>query len=378
MSTGSEDTPAIPGQTAPDKPLTWVLCVATLDRIDMLETCVTCALNQTFPPSEVVICDASDAWQAHQARIEALASRAGIPLTYLPAKKRSSSAQRNQAIAATTADILFLIDDDAFMHPDCAETIMQVYESDRAGKIAAISATDGPVPGGAGLVGEAKSGPTKARLTERILSRSRIARFVWVELFLMSADRVFIPYDRKWHKADEATVRAYASDRVVPLTTIAGYRMTVRRSVALTEPFDGDLLAYASAEDLDATYRFSRHGWNVQALDAKLYHHEAMAARLKREQSTMLSVLKVAFLLRKNTNFPVRQTIQFYVMILRRLIAEFLKDLLSRRWKFRQVRCIGASIPDTLGILRHDRSSLGTYYDPIQRRVLGLTPVPLS
>lgn len=377
MSTGGDDTLAIPGQTVPYEPLTWVLCVATLDRIDMLETCVICALNQTWPPSEVVICDASDAWQAHQARIEALVSRAGVPLIYLPAKKRSSSAQRNQAIAATTADILFLIDDDAFMHPDCAEVIMHVYEADRDLRIAAVSATDGPVPGGAGLVGEAKSGPTKAPLTEKILSRSRIARFLWVELFLMSADRVFIPYDRKWYKADEATVTAYASDRVVPLTMIAGYRMTVRRSVALTEPFDSDLLAYASAEDLDATYRFSRHGWNVQALDAKLYHHEAMAARLKREQSTILSVLNVAFLLRKHTSFPVRQAMQFYVMMLRRLMAEFLKDLLSRRWTFRQFRCIGASIPDTLGILRHQRSSLGPYYDAIQRRVLGLPPVAL-
>lgn len=360
----------------PSERLTWALCVSTYNRPDMLELCVRHALGSTRMPSEIVICDASADWESHRARIAPMAEAAGVPLSYLPAPKKSLPAQRNHAIGAATADILFLIDDDAFLHPDCAEVIMRVYEGDRDRRIAAVSATDGPFPGGSVLVGEAKSGFTKTPLTERVLSRSRIARFLWVELFLMSAEKIFIPYDRTWHKADEATVSAHASDRVVPVATIGGYRMTVRRSVALNEPFDGDLLAYASAEDLDATYRFSRHGWNVQALDAKVYHHEAMAARLKREQSTILSVLNVAFLLRKHARFPVLQSLHFSVMLLRRLIAEFLKDLLTRRWRFRMFRSLGASIPDAVGILRHPRSDLGPYYDTIQRRVLGLAPEP--
>ncbi|MGL4237941.1 glycosyltransferase, partial [Tabrizicola sp.] len=291
--------------------LTWALCVSTYNRIDMLEVCVKHALNQTRMPHEIVICDASADWQGNNARIAPMAQAAGVPLTYLPAPKKSLPAQRNHGINAATADILFLIDDDALLYPDCAEKIVSIYEADRDHRIAAISARDGPMPDGTGLVAEAKTGASKAPLTERLLSRSRVIRFLWVELLMMSADRVFIPYDRQWHCPDEATVAAQAPDRVYPLTTIAGYRMTVRRSVALAEPFDNDLLAYASAEDLDATYRFSRHGWNVAAADAKIYHHEAMAGRLKRQQSTMLSVLNIAFLLRKHSRYPVRHTIQF-------------------------------------------------------------------
>ncbi|MGL4234598.1 MAG: hypothetical protein ACRCSW_00850, partial [Tabrizicola sp.] len=112
--------------------------------------------------------------------------------------------------------------------------------------------------------------------------------------------------------------------------------------------------------------------------DAKIYHHEAMAGRLKRQQSTMLSVLNIAFLLRKHSRYPVRHTIQFYVMIARRLLAEFLKDLLSRRWRFPQFLGVVKSALMTIPIMRHDRATLGAFYDGVQRRVLGLPPVAAS
>jgi glycosyltransferase involved in cell wall biosynthesis len=354
--------------------LTWALCVATYNRIDMLEVCVRHALKSTRMPAEIVIVDASADWEGNSRRIAPMAEASGVPLRYLPAPKKSLPAQRNHGITAATSDILFLIDDDALLYPDCADAILRVYEADRDQRIAAVSASDGPMPTDTGLVAEAKTGLSKAPLTARLLRSLPLVRFIWVEVLMMSADRVFIPYDRQWHRPDAATVTAYASETVYPLTTIAGYRLTVRRAVALAEPFDNDLLAYASAEDLDATYRFSRHGWNVVATDGKIYHHEAMAGRLKRQQSTMLSVLNIAFLLRKHSRFPVLHTIQFYVMILRRLLAETLKDGLSRRWQYPQLRGVAASIPETIRILRHDRATLGQYYDTIQRKVLGLPP----
>ncbi|WP_137111299.1 glycosyltransferase family 2 protein [Rhodobacter sp. SY28-1] len=359
--------------------LTWALCVSTYNRVDLLEVCVRHALAQTRLPSEIVIVDASPDWDGNSRRIVPMAEAAGVPIQYLPAPKKSLPAQRNHGIKAASADILFLIDDDAFLHSDCAEAIMAVYEADRDQRVAAVSASDAPLTGAdgpaAGVAAAGKTGASKARLTEVILSRSSLARFLWVELLMMSADRVFIPYDGRWHVPDEATVAASGLGPIHAVKTIGGYRMTVRRAMALAEPFDNDLLAYASAEDLDATYRFSRHGWIVQAQDARIYHHEAMAGRLKREQSTMLGVLNVAFLLRKHSNTPVRSMIQFYVMLLRRLNAEFLKDLLSRRWAFRQFRTMCAAVPVTLGIMRQDRSTLGPYYAPIQRRVLGLPPL---
>ncbi|NHB75449.1 glycosyltransferase family 2 protein [Rhodobacter calidifons] len=357
----------------PSERLTWALCVSTCDRPDMLELCVRHALGSTRMPSEIVICDASAGWEGHHARIAPLAEAAGVPLHYLPAPKKSLPAQRNHAIGAARADILFLIDDDAFLHPDCAEVIMQVYETDRDRRIAAVSASDGPLPEATPLAG-GKGGASRAPLTERLLRSSFLMRFLWTEVLLMSAERMFIPYDGTWHKPTEEEVAAYSSSALFPVSLISGYRLTVRRSIALDEPFDGDLLAYASAEDLDATYRFSRHGWNVVAVEGRIYHHEALPGRLKRQQSSRLSVLNIAFFLRKHAGRPLRRSVDFGVMVARRLLAEVLKDGLSRRWLFPQLRGVAAAIPDSIRILLHDRATLAPFYDSIQRKVLGLPP----
>jgi glycosyltransferase involved in cell wall biosynthesis len=368
------DAAIISDDTAPHRPasLSWALCVSTYNRIDILKICVHHALKQTRMPDEIVIVDASADWQGNSRRIIPMAETAGVPIRYLPAPKKSLPVQRNHGANAATADILFMIDDDAFLSADCAETIMRIYEADRDQRIAAVSATDGPMPSETGLVAEAKTGASKAKTTENLLSRSAVLRFLWIELLMMSAERIFIPYDGDWHRPDEATVTAYASDKVFPLATIVGYRLTVRRSVVLAEPFDEDLLAYAASEDFDATYRFSRHGWNVGASEAKLYHHEAMTARLKRQQSTLLAAVNIAFCLRKHMRFPVRQTFQFFLMMARRMLAEFLKDFLSRRWTFPQFRGVAGALPTTIAIMRHDRATLVAFHDKIQRKVLGL------
>ena len=354
--------------------LTWALCVSTYNRIDVLEVCIRHALHQTRMPHEIVIVDASADLEGNSRRITAMAQAAGVPIRYLAAPKKALPSQRNHGIAAATADILFLIDDDAFLYPDCAETIMRIYEADRDRKIAAVSANDGPMPADIADVGEAATSVSMTGGAQRLLARSAVVRFLWSEILMMSADRVFIPYDGTWHRPDATTVTAYASADVAPLNTIFGYRMTVRRSVALAEPFDSDLLAYASAEDLDATYRFSRHGWNVIAHNAKVYHQVAAAERLKRQRAMMLSILNITFLTRKNSRQPARDTMRLYVVILRRLLAEFLKDLLTRRWRFPQFLGVAKALVMTVPIMRHQRATLGQYYDGVQRRVLGLPP----
>lgn len=69
--------------------LTWALCVATLNRIDALETCVRCALAQTRSPAEIVIVDASDTWAEHRERIAAVVGGREVPLRHLKAERRS-------------------------------------------------------------------------------------------------------------------------------------------------------------------------------------------------------------------------------------------------------------------------------------------------
>ena len=173
--------------------LTWGLCVVTLNRPDALEECVRRALIQTVPPTEIVIVDASDRWEAHAARVRELFSAAAtVPaLIYLQARKRSSAVQRNQALEAAAADILFFLDDDSWMAADCAARILETYAADPDGRIVAVAATDASR---ASVYGDDDGGKAEAQLRqspgvgERMarLRRNAVMRWVSREVLLFT------------------------------------------------------------------------------------------------------------------------------------------------------------------------------------------------
>jgi hypothetical protein len=112
---------------------TWAWCIATYKRHDMLERSCALALEQTVPPSELVVTDASPNWDEGRARLEkvlasyAATGRAAPRLDYAEASVASSSKQRNESIERCTADVLFLFDDDTLMFPETAERLLEVY-----------------------------------------------------------------------------------------------------------------------------------------------------------------------------------------------------------------------------------------------------------
>lgn len=222
-----------PSGFAKATPLSWALCVATLDRVDMLERCVSCALDQTRPPSQIIIVDASIGWQSHHDRIAAVVGRR-VSLTYLPAPKRSLTVQRNTAIAACTADICVMIDDDSLMHPDCMDIIMRIYEADTGAEIAGIEGGDGPSPMELADVAR-KNGTEATGLADRITG-SRAGAFLWKHLFMMNRAVTFVPYAGKAGSAVPDWAAAQGFD-LVPTDQLAGCRMTARRSALLHESF---------------------------------------------------------------------------------------------------------------------------------------------
>ena len=93
----------------------WGICIATLDRPDVLRRTIAHALSQTVPPAQIVIVDASDGWQASRDAIAAmLQSRPAIRLDYVHSEIRSSTTQRNTGIALCDTEVIFIIDDDSF------------------------------------------------------------------------------------------------------------------------------------------------------------------------------------------------------------------------------------------------------------------------
>lgn len=359
----------------PDPSLpTWSLCVATLNRIDVLEQSVALAVRQEPPPREVIVVDASDGWEENRDRIERLiGTGGGAPrLCYIAARERSLTNQRNQALPEATSDILFLFDDDTLMLPGCAREILRVYAADSGGRVAAVGGfrvDRSPLSSGGGGLRQAGADRQAERHAQSLLPAG-LWRWLSRHVFLFDLESRFIAYAPEPDRPTSAEVTALGLGDVAPVQFLNGFRMTVRREVAMREPFEAALLAYCPAEDLDATYRFARHGWLLVAKRAELYHVEAAAGRLKRRQVPRLTSCNIAFILRKRSRALWRDMARYYVLQGRMLLSALLRDLAGRRWSLPSCTGLIAAIPDSVRIFRLPEADLDERYRSIQKRIL--------
>ncbi len=347
--------------------LTWALVICTYKREKILPVCLELAAQQTRRPHEVIVIDASPNWkQSKESFLPKLeADNPDIHWVYTTSEQPSSSRQRNQGLRLATADVVFLIDDDSLMYPNCAEEIMKVYEADTKGEVKGVKASRVTEP------------PQNTQLQyeshtiERSLKLGSInsfSQFLFKNIFLMDAEKMFIPYEEDYPEHPvPASVQAL---NIAPMRLFMGCEMTFRREVILQEGFEPLLLYYAAGEDVDACYRVSRHGLLVQALDANLCHVQSSGGRVSRLQSTTLTALNLALFLKRNSNDLWRSKKSFSKLMLRRLIAEFLKDLLSRRWTFPQMRGILVAKKYAKEVFSISEELLEEWYPSFQKRFL--------
>ena len=98
--------------------------------------------------------------------------------------------------------------------------------------------------------------------------------------------------------------------------------MTVRRQVAMKEPFDSSLRYYAAFEDLDVAYRYAKHGAILQALPAKLHHFEAKGGRGQAQELVIFQLLNMLIFLKRHAARPDDFVWKYRVLVLRRLVGE--------------------------------------------------------
>ncbi|SIQ24071.1 Glycosyltransferase, GT2 family [Paracoccus thiocyanatus] len=353
----------------------WALCVSTYNRGKLLCDCVRAALASTERPAEIVIVDASAHWLRHRQDVEAVIAQAGgCPLTYVPALRKSLTVQRNQAVSLARADILFMIDDDALLHADCAARIMAHYRADTQGRIAAISARNAPLGGSAGL-DELKQTNRAGGLVEgRTGPMQRGIDLVLRHLLMIPAEQRFLAYDRP--------ERRWQGDPALPqgllrVDFIIGFALTLRRDLALREPFDEGLVGSSIAEDLDASYRLGRHGLLAIAPDALIHHLEAAAGRDRRRVNAALALLNIAYFVRRHSQRQGRDLARYALWYLRMTLAELPKDLAGGRWdlpQFRGALLAGRNLP---ALLRQPRAALPAWYQDLQTRLMtGALPGP--
>ena len=339
--------------------LSWALVIPTYNREEVLLRCLRLATKQTRPPTEIVVIDASTDWSKCKERVE----RELVPLhgditwKYRQARARSSAIQRNQGIAEATTDVVFLIDDDSLMYPDCAEKIMEVYEVDVDEAIIGVGATHVPAAPDSDDGADSEFGTTK--------SYGLAAKFVRK---VLRADDIFVPYDREWrHRPIPDPVQRLPIER---WWLAAGWGMTFRRSVCLREPFEEVLLYYAAGEDADMSYRATRHGAYVCRLDAALCHIGARGGRLPSTTLSTLQALNTLVVHRIHTTDVGRSRRLERGLMARRALIALVKDMQNRRFELPSARgwLRGYRMVDE--VFDRDAAQLRAWYPDFQRTLL--------
>jgi len=349
-----------------NQPLSWALVIATYQREKILPQCLELAVGQTCPPSEVIVVDASDNWEdtRNQVMTQIASKTSHIRWQYVSANQRGLPLQRNQGIGLATADILFLIDDDSLMYPDCAEQIMKIYEADSAGVVKGIQAALVDTMPSDVVVDDAVK-PVGWQRGRSLPGITKLQAWVWKHIFLMNSEVTCIPYYGDFPKYE--VPRSLQELGVDTVSLFHGCRMTFRRDVISTERFEPLLLYYALNEDMDASYRVSKHGMLLEARNAKLHHFQSNSGRLSRYIVTTLASLNQAVCLQRYSNDLGRDRTRFYILNIRRILSEFFKDGLSRRWTFPQLRGVFTSFRYAPIVFNSSPEELAAWYPQFQK-----------
>jgi glycosyltransferase involved in cell wall biosynthesis len=352
-----------------NQPLSWGLVIATYQREKILSQCLQLAVNQTRQPSEIIVIDASKHWQSTRSQImaEIAAHYPHIRWIYQAADQQGLPLQRNQGLALATADITFLLDDDSLIYPTCAEEIMRVYEADFEGVVKGVQSVLAPTPPSEVTVNDTQKVVGSYR-DQWIPGIKFFQRFIWRHLFLMDSDFLCIPYEGDFPSYSVPDSLSHLNVR--PVKIFHGCRMTYRREAIAQEPFEPLLLFYALLEDMDASYRVSRHGMLLEATDAKLHHFQSSSGRLSRYMVSVLSAMNQAVCLRRYSNDLTRDRDRFYRLTARRIVAEFFKDGLSRRWTFPQVRGLLSALKYSPHVFKLSDEDLEHWYPYFQKALI--------
>lgn len=252
--------------------LSYEIVMATRNRPEAVALSLPAIMLQTRPPARVVIVDSSDDGGPIAALAETGADRGICPVDYMRAGA-GSAYQRNFGLKTATADVVIFPDDDSLLYPDAAERMMEVYEADRDGAIAAVCAApmDGPPPLRHGsLESYAADVPGPARLALRAGRQLIKEGFSFGNPFLVVGNRL-----NGQHRLPDW----FAKADVMPVPYMTGFRMSFRRNVIAPVGFDEILRRYSWFEDIDASFAAMQRGLVVQAGRAGIYHHRVAGAR---------------------------------------------------------------------------------------------------
>jgi len=248
----------------------YVIC--TRNRPDALRRCLASVTQQTVPPEEVIVVDASDTGVASQINrvVQAMAGRANVrllrPAAGLPR-------QRNRGAEEAQGEIVCFLDDDVVLFPDYHEEILRVYRQMRGQNLGGVQGT--------------------------IVNRPPTSRWVapFRLLFLLPLD-VADGWGRMWPSGNGVYLTAPRDVR--PVEVMSGCCSSFWREIILQIRFDEALGGYAFKEDLDFSWRVSRRYRLVQTPWARLEHHPSPVWRDGSSRRTEMRLINNYYLAHKN------------------------------------------------------------------------------
>ncbi|EGK84340.1 glycosyltransferase family 2 protein [Microcoleus vaginatus PCC 9802] len=343
--------------------LTWSLVVCTLNRREILLKCLEATLKQSRQPQQMIIVDASDEWQESK---KSIANSLGATLLepefiYIGSEIKSLTHQRNVGLKFCRSDVVFFIDDDAFMYADYAEKVMQIYEMDEKGLIGGIM--------GVLADSEPDKDETSDAVSQAISSDSGIKRLKnsfsnYLSQFWYQTE-LLIPYNGQYYNYNMGAT--FGPDLVADIALLHGCRMTFRTNIVReVGGFNEILTRGAIAEDSDLSYRISQKYALVVAFPAKICHLQTQVERLNRFKNVQLGILNAVALFLLNNNFKSGIRLAVYRFALTRLLLEFCRDCFKPQRGFVQTRGALAAMKVIPQIFSMTPEQLRTWYPSFQ------------
>lgn len=280
--------------TSPSAPqtLTFDVVIATRNRPDALALTIPLLLSQSRLPQKLIVIDSSDD-HAPVAQVVAETTQGHDVEVIVEHSEKGLTRQRNRGLTHVSAEIVFLPDDDTLFFPGASEAIMEVYERDTEGKVAAVNPGISlvPPPGALDGAGYAMSDAHIAE-AKTVKWRTKIGRMMPDINPRMVVGKALVARapDLPWMAEIDA----------VHVEWMTGFRMTFRAEAIKAVGFEPVFGGYSLFEDTDASWAVTDYGCVVGARKGKVYHHRFPGGRANRYGLGAMGLANLAYLMAKH------------------------------------------------------------------------------
>ena len=267
------------------------IIIPTKNRQKDLVECLKSIAKQSVKPNEVIIVDASDN-QSLRHLLNRLRLIFPMRLVYL--YDRSSIPRgRNIGVQEASGEIVMFLDDDVVLEENYFEEIIKAFKDPTVG----------------GVMGTIRVRPPTSFLARALSRIEQVFNFLFF-LTMSAGEGKIRPSGMPTFCSLNESVKE-ATD----VEVLLGYEMAYRRDVFDYYQFDENLSGYSWNEDVDFSYRVSKHFRLVFTPFAKLMHKHGGGKKVDQRPRKRMMICNHAYLFGKNMPQGFRNRSAFYISI---------------------------------------------------------------